>query len=113
MCEPKSRTPGCARSSLLARVTMRRSSGIDVPGAVIQCMRKSRSLNPGNSSSPRRGRTATPMSSTVATVRNAVAGRRITSGEDPAVAALEPAHEQRLAAAQAARATAGSGSARA
>ena len=47
MCEPKLRTPGIVRSSRLAWVTIRRSSGCDVPGAVIQCIRKSRSLNAG------------------------------------------------------------------
>jgi hypothetical protein len=47
MCDPKWRTPGIVRSSRLAWVTIRRSSGCEVPGAVIQWMRKSRSLNAG------------------------------------------------------------------
>jgi hypothetical protein len=79
MCEPKSRMPGWARNSRLARVTIRRSSGMEVPGAVIQCIKKSRSLNPGKSSSPSRGATARPMSRTAATVRKAEPGRRMSS----------------------------------
>ena len=50
MWDPKPRTPSMDRISWLARVTIRRSSGIDVPGVVIQCMRKSRSLKLGKSS---------------------------------------------------------------
>ena len=39
---------------------MRRSSGSDVPGLVIQCIKKSRSLNTGNKDSPSRGTTPKP-----------------------------------------------------
>ena len=60
MWDPKLRTPGMDRSSRLARVAMRRSSATDVPGLVIQCIKKSRSLNCGNSDSPSHGNTATP-----------------------------------------------------
>ena len=49
-----------ARSSLLARMAMRRSSATEVPGLVIQCMRKSRSLNSGNSDSPNNGNNPKP-----------------------------------------------------
>ncbi len=41
MCDPKFRTPGMARSSLLARSVMRRIASIDVPGFSTQCIRKS------------------------------------------------------------------------
>jgi hypothetical protein len=49
MCEPQLRTPGIWRSSLQASTEIRVSSPIDVPGAVTQCMRKSRSLKSGSS----------------------------------------------------------------
>ena len=41
-----------------AACVMRTSSGSDVPGLVIQCIRKSRSLKVGNSDWPRRGTTS-------------------------------------------------------
>ena len=51
---------GMARSSLLAAVVTRTSSGSDVPGLVTQCIRKSRSLNDGSSDWPSRGRISDP-----------------------------------------------------
>ena len=41
MCEPKLRTPGIARSSLLARSVIRRIASSDVPGFSTKCIRKS------------------------------------------------------------------------
>ena len=49
MCEPKLRTPGTLRSSLLTWIVVRCSSAAEVLGAVIQWIRKSRSLKVGNS----------------------------------------------------------------
>ena len=57
MWEPKLRTPGTARSSLLTPIVVRSSSPSDVPGLEIQCIRKSRSLNSGNNSEPMNGST--------------------------------------------------------
>ena len=91
---------------------MRRSSGIDVPGAVIQCMRKSRSLKPGKQLLAEPRRDDEPIEQDGGDGADTrCRGRRITSDSSPAVAALEPAHERRLAALGAAFATAGSGSA--
>ena len=63
MCEPKLRTPGMARSSLLAAVDDPLLLRSDVPGLVIQCIRKSRSLNVGQQRlAQQRQRRATPAS---------------------------------------------------
>ena len=67
MCEPKSRTPGIARTSRLARVTILRSSVIEVPGFVTQCIRKSLSLNVGNRSDPSVGSSASARAAADAT----------------------------------------------
>ena len=56
MCAPKLRTPGTARSSLLARRVIRRIASRDVPGFSTQCIRKSYSLKCGRNSSPRNGK---------------------------------------------------------
>ena len=58
MWEPKLRTPGIACSSFAAATEMRTCSSLEVSGLVTQCMRKSRSLNSGSSSCPRRGTTS-------------------------------------------------------
>ena len=71
MWDPKLRTPGMEPISWLAAVTMRRSSMMEVPGFVTQCMRKSFSLNDGNSSSPNRGTTSAPAIVTSATTAKA------------------------------------------
>ena len=76
MCEPKLRTPGTWRSSLLPAVTMRRSSVSEVPGFVSQCMRKSRSLNSGNSDWPSSGTTRIPVTTSAPTAPYAGNGRR-------------------------------------
>ncbi len=76
MCEPQFRTPGICRSSTQARVEMRTSSGCDVPGAVTQCIRKSRSLKSGSSDWPRSGKTTAPTSITEPTARYAGRGLR-------------------------------------
>src|SRR5262245_63484820 len=60
MCAPKLRTPGIARSSLLARWVMRQVSACEVPSAGTQCIRKSRSLKSGSSPWPRNGHSARP-----------------------------------------------------
>jgi len=72
------RTPGMARSSLLARVVMRNISGSEVSGEVTQCIRKSRSLNAGSNECPSNGQTTIPARVTTATVMNAGRGVRVT-----------------------------------
>jgi hypothetical protein len=52
MWDPQLRTPGIVRSSIQAAVEIRTSSEWEVPGAVTQCMRKSRSLNSGSNDWP-------------------------------------------------------------
>ncbi len=84
MWEPKLRTPGMDRSSRLPRSTIRTSSGWEVPGAVTQCIRKSRSLKVGNRDSPSEGTTAIPAATTTATVAYAHRGR-ITTLDSAAV----------------------------
>ena len=77
MCEPKLRTPGTERSSLLPAVTMRRSSVSDVPGFVSQCIRKSRSLNSGNSDWPSSGTIRIPVTTSAPSAPYAGSGRRM------------------------------------
>ena len=77
MWDPKLRTPGMEPISWLAAVTMRRSSMMEVPGFVTQCMRKSFSLNDGNSSSPIRGRTRMPARVTAPSTMMAGRGERM------------------------------------
>ena len=77
MWAPKLRTPGIARSSILAAVVIRTSSGWEVPGAVTQCIRKSRSLKSGSSDCPSLGTTATPSSTMTATAASAGRGPRM------------------------------------
>ena len=80
MWAPKLRTPGMARSSLLARTVTRYISGCDVPGGVSQCIRKSRSLNEGSSDCPSNGQTATPATTAAPVARYTGRGaRRIRS----------------------------------
>ena len=67
MCAPKLRTPGMARSSLLARMVMRDMACSEVPGFSTQCIKKSYSLKLGRNSWPSSGTssidpTATPVS---------------------------------------------------
>ena len=69
MWAPKLRTPGMARSSLLARVVMRTISGCEVSGLVTQCIKKSRSLKSGSSEWPSNGQMPMPLTVTSATVR--------------------------------------------
>jgi hypothetical protein len=77
MWAPKLRTPGIARSSLLAAVVMRTSSGWEVPGAVTQCIRKSRSLKSGSSDCPSLGTTARPSSRMTTAAASAGRGLRM------------------------------------
>ena len=79
MWAPKLRTPGIARSSMLAWVVMRTISGCEALGVVSQCMRKSRSLNEGSSDWPSPEAPATPARTTVP----AVGPRRARLGDDP------------------------------
>ena len=72
MWAPKLRTPGMARSSLLASVVIRTSSGCDVDGSVTQCIRKSRSLNSGSNVLTELRKVAMPIATTTSpTVANA------------------------------------------
>ena len=66
MCEPKLRTPGMARSSLLTWIVVRCSSASEVLGAAIQWIRKSRSLKVGNRDWPKAGVTTTPATTSTA-----------------------------------------------
>ena len=63
-------TPGISSSSLLTWVAIRRVSGREVPGAVFQLTRTSRSLNEGSSDQLSRGNTARPASATRPAARN-------------------------------------------
>ena len=84
MCEPQLRTPGMDRSSTQAATVTRVSSGCDVPGAVTQCIKKSRSLKSGRSDWPSCGHTATPTTLTKATVANAGRAERMMRVRAPA-----------------------------
>ena len=75
MCAPKLRTPGIFRSSSLACWVIRIISACDVPGRPTQCMRKSRSLNLGNSDWPRNGTTSRPATTSTPATAYAPRGR--------------------------------------
>ena len=77
MWEPKLRTPGMAVSSRLAWVTIRRSSPTDVPGAEIQCIKKSRSWKVGSSDCPSSGNVTAPATIIAPTVAYAGRGTRM------------------------------------
>ena len=80
MCEPKLRTPGTARSSLLARSVMRRMASRDVPGFSTQCMRKSVSLKLGRNSSPSLRMARPVQTKATSNTSNAVPGRVMKRG---------------------------------
>ena len=67
MCAPALRTPGMVSNSAQARCVIRSISGWEVPAVVIQCIKKSRSLNAGSRSRPMNGSTESP-ASTMATM---------------------------------------------
>ena len=83
MWAPKLRTPGIARSSLLARTVTRYISGCDVPGGVSQCIRKSRSLNEGSSDCPSNGQTAIPATTAAPVARYTGRGARMIRSRVP------------------------------
>ena len=80
MCDPKLRTPGIARSSLLTETVMRVIASSDVPGFSTQCMRKSVSLKSGRNSSPSRGTAMAVIANATATNAAAQRGRATSHG---------------------------------